>query len=211
MLQQSKSADEATGSAAELREQIARVENLVPQLPDRAAALYLLSTLKQQAGETGQALKLLRQCLAFNQGFDPAGSPSLSKLKGSKVFDDLVQRVHREFPVVARARLAFVTKEKDLVPEGLAYDARQDVFYLSSLNRRKIVRINFKDAATDFVPSRRDHLLPVLGIRVNPCRWHRVGCVVERRHWQLRAPAFRCVGQIVRPVRSERLRIAWVQ
>lgn len=168
MLQQFKSADGATANAAELREQIARVESLVPQLPDRAAALYLLSTLKQRAGETGEALKLLSQCLAFNEGFDPTGSPSLSKLKGSNVFDDLVQRVHRDFPVVAQARLAFVTKEKDLVPEGIAYDTRQDVFYLSSLNRRKIVRVNLKDAATDFVPSLRDHLLPVLGIRVNP-------------------------------------------
>ncbi len=54
------------------------------------------------------------------------------------------------------------------MPEGLTYDARQDVFFLSSPNRRKIGRINFKDAETDFVPSQRDHLLPVLGIRVNP-------------------------------------------
>lgn len=168
MPQQAKGVDAATAGVAELRREIARVENLLPQLPDRAAGLYLLSKLKEQAGETDRALNLLQQCIAFHEGFDPTGSPSLSKMRGSKPFDDLVETVHRAFPVVRQARLAFVTKEKDLVPEGLAFDARRDVFYLSSLNRRKIVRINSKGEASDFVPPQRNHLLPVLGIRVNP-------------------------------------------
>jgi cytochrome c-type biogenesis protein CcmH/NrfG len=70
--------------AADLSGQIARIEKALPQLPDRGAGLYLLSTLKQRQGETREAIKLLRECLALNAGFDPAGSPSLSKLKGSR-------------------------------------------------------------------------------------------------------------------------------
>ena len=81
--------------AADLRGQIARIEKALPQLPDRGSALYILSTLKQRQGETREAIKLLRECLALHEGFDPAGSPSLSKLKGSKEFDDLVRSVHR--------------------------------------------------------------------------------------------------------------------
>jgi hypothetical protein len=155
-------------AAADLRQQIARVEKALPQLPDRGAALYLLSTLKQRQGETREAIKLLRECLALHEGFDPAGSPSLSALKGSREFDDLVRSVHREFPAVRHARLAFVTKEKDLVPEGLAYDVRQNVLYLSSLNRRKIVKISMNGFVSDFAPAGRYDLLPVLGIRFDP-------------------------------------------
>jgi hypothetical protein len=154
--------------AAEVRAQIATVEKLLPQLTDRGAALYFLSTLKQHLGETLEALQLLKECLALREGFDPTGSPSLRVLKGSKEFDDLVASVHRDYPVVAQAQLAFITEEKDLVPEGLAYDARQNVFYLSSLNRRKIVKINAEGRVSDFVPAGRDHLLPVLGIRLDP-------------------------------------------
>jgi DNA-binding beta-propeller fold protein YncE len=55
-----------------------------------------------------------------------------------------------------------------LVPEWLAYDSRRDVFYLSSLNRRKIVRISRAGIASDFVPEGRYGLLPVLGIRPDP-------------------------------------------
>jgi len=154
--------------AAEVRAQIASVEKLMPQLVDRGGALYFLSTSRQHLGETLEALRLLKECLALREGFDPAGSPSLRVLKGSKEFDDLVISVHRDYPVVAQAQLAFVTEEKDLVPEGLAYDTRQNVFYLSSLNRRKIVKITAEGRVSDFVPAGRDQLLPVLGIRPDP-------------------------------------------
>lgn len=158
----------APANAAEVREQIARVEKSLPQLPDRGAALYFLSTAKQYLGETREALVLLRECLALHEGFDPAGSPSFKILKGSKEFDDLVEGVHRDFPAVGRARRAFAIEEKDLVPEGIAYDRKQDIFYLSSLNRRKIVKVTAQGAASDFVPAERDNLLPVLGIRLDP-------------------------------------------
>ena len=154
--------------ATEVREQIAAVEKIMPQLVDRGAALYFLSTSKQYLGETLEALRLLKECLALREGFDPAGSPNLGVLKGSKEFDDLVASVHRDFPAVGQARLAFLTEEKDLVPEGLAYDAKQNVYYLSSLNRRKIVKIDAEGRVSDFVPAGRDDLLPVLGIRLDP-------------------------------------------
>jgi hypothetical protein len=154
--------------AAEVREQIAAVEKMLPQLADRGAALYFLSTAKQHLGETLEALKLLKECLALREGFDPAGSPSLKVLKGSKEFDDLVAGVHRDFPAVGQARLAFVTEERDLVPEGLAYDPGQNLYYLSSLNRRKIVKITAEGRVSDFVPAGRDNLLPILGIRLDP-------------------------------------------
>jgi hypothetical protein len=108
---------------------------------------------------------LLKECVALHEGFDPAGSPGLRVLKGDKEFDEMVAAVHREFPAVAAAKPAFLTEEKDLIPEGLAYDSRQNVFYLGSLYRRKIVKIAADGKVSDFVPAGRDHLLPVLGIR----------------------------------------------
>jgi hypothetical protein len=104
----------------------------------------------------------------MKEGFDPSGDPAFLGLKGTKEFDDMVEQVHRDFPVVAQAHLAFVTEEKDLIPEGLAYDARQNLFYLSSLNRKKIVKIDSEGRVSDFVPGDRYGLLPVLGIRVDP-------------------------------------------
>ena len=151
-----------------VEESIARTERQLPQLPDRGAGLYVLSTLNQQLGHTEKALQLLKECVSLREGFDPAGSPNLGALHGRKEFDELVAKVHKEFPVVNHTRIALIAPEVGLMPEGLAYDVRQDAFYLSSLNRRKIVRITRAGRASDFVPQGRYGLLPVLGIRPDP-------------------------------------------
>ena len=154
--------------ADEIREQIVIVERLQAVLPDRGAILYFLSTAKQHLGETREALSLLKECLALREGFDPSGDPAFVGLKGSKEFDDLAEKVRRDFPPVAAARFAFITEEKDLIPEGLAYDQRLNFYYLSSLNRKKILKIDPEGRVTDFVPGDRYGLLPVLGIRLDP-------------------------------------------
>ena len=153
---------------AEVREQISIVEKLQPIVPDRGAVLYFLSTAKQHLGETREALSLLKECLALREGFDPSGDPAFLGLKGLKEFDDLVEKVHRDFPPVAMARFAFVTEEKDLIPEGMAYDGKNNLYYLSSLNRKKILKIDSGGRVSDFVPGSRYGLLPVLGIRLDP-------------------------------------------
>jgi hypothetical protein len=154
--------------AQEIREQIAAVEKLQPTLLDRGAALYFLAAAKQHLRETREALSLLKECIALQEGFDPSGEPAFLELKASKEFITLIESVHRDYPAIAQAREAFRTTEKDLVPEGLAYDAKRNVFYLSSLNRRKIVEIGRDGNSSDFVPADRFGLLPVLGIRLSP-------------------------------------------
>jgi hypothetical protein len=150
------------------RADVARLQGLLPGLPDPAPVLYMLATLKRRLGMPEEAIALLRECQELHEGFDPSGpTSSLRVLRGVPEFDRIVEEVHRDFPAVQNARLAFTTTEKDLVPEGLAYDPRRDVFYMGSLNRRKIVEITPSGVVSDFVPAGRDRLLPVLGIRVD--------------------------------------------
>lgn len=153
--------------AQEIRDQIAAVQKLEPSLPDRAAALYFLAVAKEHLRETREALALLKECLALQEGFDPSGDPAFLELKESKEFTALFESVHRDFPATFEAREAFRTKERDLVPEGLAFDERRNVFFVSSLNRRKIVEIGREGNISDFVPEGRFDLLPVRGIRVD--------------------------------------------
>jgi hypothetical protein len=154
-------------NAAELRARIASVEKLMPSLPDRGAALFFLAAWKQRLHETREALELLKQCVALNEGFDPSGQPAFRGLEGTKEFDKLVESAHRDFPAVAQAHAELLTEEKNLIPEGLAYDDKRNIFYLSSLNRRKIVKITLESRTSDFVAGDQYHLLPVLGIRLD--------------------------------------------
>ena len=154
--------------AAETRAQIAAIEQLLPNFPDRGAALYVMAAAHQHLGESRESIKLLKECIARGEGFDPSGGPEFAGLYTSHEFTDLIEKVHRDFPVIAQARLALLTEEKNLIPEGLAWDPNRNVFYLSSLAQRKIVQITPDSHATDFVPAHRDHLFPVLGIRLDP-------------------------------------------
>lgn len=164
----------------EIRAEMAAAEQLLGKTPDRAAVLYLLAALHAQLGEIHEAMSNLKECVSLKEGFDPSGGPEFAGLKGSRDYDQLVEQVRKDFPAMNQARLVYVTTEKDLVPEGLAYDSARNVFYLSSLNLRKIVKIPGNTAikapakgaipqkSSDFVPGDRYKLLPVLGIRIDP-------------------------------------------
>lgn len=157
-----------TDDAQEVRQQIAIVQQLLANFPDRGAALYFLAAAKEHLRDSVEALANLKECVALHEGFDPSGEPSFAEFHGTKEFATMTDKVHRDFPVVAQAHEAFRTIARDLVPEGLAYNAKRNVFYLSSLNRRKILQFALDGVASDYVPADSYGLLPVLGIRVSP-------------------------------------------
>jgi hypothetical protein len=154
--------------AAETRAAIAQVEKLKSRLPDRGAVFYFLAAAHRHLGETLEALRDLKDCTDLEEGFDPSGGVEFLGLEGTHDFDSLVEKIHEEFPAVSHAHPALWDEERDLIPGGLAWDARKSLFYLSSLNLKKIVQLTPESHASDFVPAGRDHLLPVRGIRVAP-------------------------------------------
>jgi sugar lactone lactonase YvrE len=68
------------------------------------------------------------------------------------------------------SELAFTINEKDLIPEGIAYDPVRREFYVGSILKRKIVRIDSSGRASDFTSEGQDGLFKVLGMTVDPKR-----------------------------------------
>ena len=70
--------------------------------------------------------------------------------------------------------LAFMLSETDLIPEGIAYDPLDKVFFLSSLHKRKIVRVRTRTRrppiVEDFVSEGQDGLYSTLGMKVDAAR-----------------------------------------
>lgn len=67
---------------------------------------------------------------------------------------------------------AFSLKEKDLIPEGITYDPRQQKFYVSSIYKRKIVGINMDGTSFDLIGEAQDGLYSTLGMKVDAARNH---------------------------------------
>ncbi|HEX6791206.1 MAG TPA: hypothetical protein VF247_07850, partial [Candidatus Krumholzibacteria bacterium] len=66
--------------------------------------------------------------------------------------------------------VAFYIPEKDLLPESIAYDPKDGSFYVGSTRKGKIVRVDAKGNASDFIAPRQDGLWEVIGIKVHPTR-----------------------------------------
>ena len=66
--------------------------------------------------------------------------------------------------------VAFYIPEKDLLPESVAYDPKDGAFYVGSMRKGKIVRVDAQGAVSDFIAARQDGLAEVLGMKVHPTR-----------------------------------------
>ncbi|MBN1939693.1 MAG: SMP-30/gluconolactonase/LRE family protein [Candidatus Aminicenantes bacterium] len=74
------------------------------------------------------------------------------------------------------ATVAFRLPDKELIPEGIALDARTGRFFLSSIAKEKVVVVEPSGKARDFIPSGRDGVMESLGLKVDE---------VRRRLWVL--------------------------
>jgi len=157
-----------TSAEERYRPIIQQIEQMLSKLDDRGAGLFSLARLYAQVGDRQKALALLKESLATDEGFDPSGSEMLAPLRSSPDFARLAEQAQKRYPAVHKAKVAFTVPEKDLFPEGLAYDPAKQLFYMGSMYRRKVVRITEKGKVSDVIKPDLYHLQPIGGIHVDP-------------------------------------------
>src|SRR5260370_36564318 len=156
--------------AEEVRAEIRDVENVLPKIPDRGAALFLLARRYAHLGEMPKALALLKECMALDAGFDPEPreSPSLRPLKSNREFQEMLEEARRRYPPIHKPTETFTVPPTNLFPEGLAVDTEKKLFYMGSMHRRKIVKFALNGSVSDFVKQDLYDLMPVGGVHVDP-------------------------------------------
>lgn len=73
-------------------------------------------------------------------------------------------------PTNSRSQRAFAISEKDLIPEGIAYDPVTKSFFVGSTYKRKIVRVNAHGVSRDFTAEAQDGLTGLVRMRVDAQR-----------------------------------------
>ena len=143
---------------------------MLPKVPDRGAAHFLLARQYAHLGELQKALAQLKECVGLDAGFDPepAQSPSLRPLGSNTEFRAMIEQVRRRYPPVHKASVAFTVPAKDLFPEGLAVDSQKQLFYMGSMHHRKIVKFALDGSVSDFVRQDLYDLMPIGGVHVDP-------------------------------------------
>ena len=152
--------------------EITILEAFLANHPDHPAALFNLAIDEATIGENAKALSHLEKMSQAHSGLDPAGGAarSFKDIAHDPRFVALVEQVRKENPPVVHATVAYTLRERDLAPEGVAYDPVDKFFYVSSISKHKIVRLAPDGSSTDFKSSGQDGLGETLGMKVDAKR-----------------------------------------
>lgn len=150
--------------------------------PKDDVAVYLLAATWVRARKPQAAFEWLQRLWQTGSCLVPS-SKSFATIEDDPRFKDADAIIRAQSAREHRAAAAFTVPEKDLVPESIAYDPVEKVFYVSSLWKRKIIwakpRGPGAPAVTgDFVEEGADGLDAVLGMKVD---------AVRRRLWAVSA------------------------
>jgi sugar lactone lactonase YvrE len=170
-----------------VRETIKQLEAALEKQPDNQPYLYLLATYYDQAKDTAGVVRTLKKLLALEWQYGLA-QDQFTNAKQDVEFRRTALSLHAREPKKNQAKTAFkILGRKDLVPEGITYDAVDDVFYVTGIHRRNVVRVKRDGTATDFVKEGQDGMLGGLGTKIDPKKrvlWVVSSTTPEMRGWK---------------------------
>lgn len=145
----------------EFHAEIDRIERLQETANDKCTVLYALARTWAAGGQYQEAMDTLLKVEALNVGLDPANDKIFDKLRNTREFQDLLERMSG-LPAIMNSRLSFIIYEKGFAPEGIAHADRR--FYLGSTSMHKIIECTPVGKCRTFA---EDGLSGVLGLKVH--------------------------------------------
>lgn len=145
------------------------VERWLAVVPDSAHALFDLAAANALAGDRAKAVELLAQVIDRRLGFDPRNDRRFASLADDPGYRNVLARREALEPKVLRATVAATIGEPDLIPEGIEVDPATGRIFVGSLAKEKIVVVDAKGEARDFVKP-GEGLWDILGMKADPAR-----------------------------------------
>lgn len=130
---------------------------------------YDLARAYAMNGEKRKCIEILDDISVYGFYFDINSDDGFKKVWNHSFVKKISARA-RKAAFTYSGVTAFTVREKDLVPEGLAYDLRRNIFYISSIYKRKVVAIYPDGSVKDAIPEAQDGLLSTIGLRVDAAR-----------------------------------------
>jgi tetratricopeptide (TPR) repeat protein len=137
--------------------------------PNHPRIMYTLAVACALNGQQQDALRWLHKTADMGLIFPVATDHDLDSLRTLPEFDTLLKQFERNKAPKISSLTAFTVHEKGLVPESVAYDEDTGVFYLSSVYKRKILRITKSGEVQQFA-GETDGLWSVMGMKVDEPR-----------------------------------------
>jgi sugar lactone lactonase YvrE len=156
-------ADDAVPAA---RATLARIQALRKERPDDGVLVFYQALIHVSLGERDAAFQLLRSLMGRKLGLIPVRDAGFGPVWNNPEFQTIRKELADEEPQTPASPVAFRLKDPKLIPEGIAFDAKGERFFIGSIAQRKIVVTDAQGHATDF-SSPSDKLNTVLGLAVD--------------------------------------------
>lgn len=138
--------------------------------PDLPRQIYNLAAAEALAGSPEEAVKLLHRLTAMGLSFAIDRDDDFRALRGRADFQAEVRAMKANLAPRGRGEPAFTLRERELLTEGVAYDAATRTVFVSSVRHRKIVAIDERGRQRDFIAEGQDGVAGVFGMAVDPAR-----------------------------------------
>jgi hypothetical protein len=162
-------ASAADNPQAAARASLERIQSLRKQRPDDGLLVFYEAITRIALSERDAAFALLRTLKSRKLGLIPLRDSGFESVWDDAAFQKLREELVADEPQTPNAPVVFRLTDPKLIPEGIAYDAKRDRFFIGSVAQKKIVVTDRKGDALDFSKP-EDKLDCVLGLIVDPGR-----------------------------------------
>lgn len=130
---------------------LANISKAAELRPNHPRLMYNLAAAYALNGKSDEALAELSILSEMGLVMPAARENSFAVLYESTRFKEIVAAFERNKGKVGEASEAFTIKERGLIGEGVAYDAKTDSYFVSSVHKRKVLRVDRHGGVTEFV------------------------------------------------------------
>jgi sugar lactone lactonase YvrE len=133
--------------------------------------LYNLACAQAVNGQREAAVRTLERFAALRVAADLDGDKDFDSIRQTAGYRKVVEQMAalRKQRIASGASVAFVIPEKEVAPEGVAYDPVTKAFFVASVRKGKVVRIGPDGKISDFIAP-GSGLRSALGMGIDPKR-----------------------------------------
>ena len=145
-----------------------RLETAAADTPDDPVLAYFVALQRAREKDADGALAALERTLAQGDGFLPTAE-MFPSLKDDPRFVALRERFAARLPSRVDGEVVFTLSDRLLIPEGIAYDPAERVFYVGGIAHKGIYRI-VSESTLRPLSGPKDGLDAILGIAIDARR-----------------------------------------
>ena len=130
--------------------------------------VYKLAIAEASLGHADAALQWLATYADMGLSRDVLADADLASLRALDAFKAVAARLASNALPIGTSKIAFTLPNEELISEDIAYEPESHAFYVSSVRRRKILRVSESGEVKDFIRDGQDQVWSIFALALDP-------------------------------------------